>query len=61
MLRLLRIALLLVIASIMLGTVVIGLGTHSTGPVEKVLLVAFGILLVVAASRVHKIGAAPSP
>lgn len=59
MLRLLRIALLLGIAFLMIGTVVIGLGTHNTGPMEKIVLVAFGVMLVVGAGRVHKIGAAP--
>jgi hypothetical protein len=35
---------------------VVGLGTADTGPVEKVVLVAFGGLLILAALRVHKLG-----
>jgi hypothetical protein len=56
MLRLLRIALLLLIAFVMVTGVVIGLG-NDTGPIEKVILVAFGAALVLAAVWVNRIGA----
>jgi hypothetical protein len=56
MMKLVRFVLLLVIATLMVSTVLVGLGTASTGPVEKVVLVAFGGLLVVAALKVHKLG-----
>jgi hypothetical protein len=56
MLRLLRIALLLVIAMLMVTNVVAGLATAKTGPVEKVTLVGFGALLVMAAVLVSRIG-----
>jgi hypothetical protein len=56
MLRLLRIALLLLIAFVMLTGVVIGLA-NDTGPLEKVVLVAFGAVLVFAALKVSQIGA----
>jgi hypothetical protein len=55
MLTLVRIALLLVIAGFLIGGVVVGLGMD-TGPFEKVVLVAFGALLVAAAVKVNKIG-----
>jgi hypothetical protein len=57
MLRLLRIALLLVIAFVMVGGVVIGVA-NDTGPLEKVVLLAFGAVLLWAAVMVNKIGAA---
>jgi hypothetical protein len=56
MLRLLRIALLLVIAFVMVTGVVLGLA-NDTGPVEKIFLVAFGAALIFAAVRVNSIGA----
>jgi peptidoglycan/LPS O-acetylase OafA/YrhL len=56
MLRLLRVVLLLVIAFVMVTGVVLGLA-NDTGPVEKIVLVAFGAVLVVAAVRVNRIGA----
>lgn len=61
MLRMLRAALLLVIAFVFVSNVVVGLGTSNVGPAEKALLVAFGALLVVAAVRVHKIGRGRAP
>ena len=54
--RLLRIALLLVIALLMVTNVVFGLGTANTGPVEKLVLLGFGALLVMAAVLVSRIG-----
>jgi hypothetical protein len=57
MLRLVRIALLVVIGLLMLSCVVIGLGTENTGAVEKVVLVGFGALLILAAAKVNRIGA----
>jgi hypothetical protein len=56
MMMLVRFVLLLVIATLMVSTVVVGLGTADTGPMEKVVLIAFGGLLVLAASKVHKLG-----
>ncbi len=56
MLKLLRIALLLVIAFLMLTGVVIGLGTTGTGPIEKAVLVVYGGMLLVAAVKVNSIG-----
>jgi hypothetical protein len=55
MLRLLRIALLLVIA-IMVSGVAVGL-VNDTGPFEKVVLLAVGAGLVWAAVMVNRIGA----
>jgi peptidoglycan/LPS O-acetylase OafA/YrhL len=59
MMRLLRIVLLSVIALLMISTVVIGLGSANTGPVEKGVLVALGGLLVLAAVKVHNLGTQP--
>jgi hypothetical protein len=56
MMKLVRFVLLLVIATLMVSTVVVGVGTANTGPLEKVLLVAFGGLLILAALKVHKLG-----
>jgi hypothetical protein len=56
MMRLVRIVLLSAIALLMVSTVVIGLGTAGTGPVEKAVLIAFGGLLMLAAMKVHKLG-----
>jgi hypothetical protein len=53
-------ALLVVIALLMIAGVVVGLGTGNTGPFEKVVLVAYGALLVWAAVLVHRIGTARS-
>lgn len=55
MVRLLRFALLAVIA-ILLVSVVIGIVTDATGVLEKLLLAAVGLLLVFAASRVRRLG-----
>jgi len=57
--RWVRIALLLVIAWLMIGGVVLGLGMD-TGPVEKLVLLALGGLLVLAAVKVQRIGRLPS-
>ena len=59
MLRLLRIVLLLIIAFVMVTGVVIGVA-NETGNVEKVLLLAFGALLVFAAVKVNQIGNVPN-
>jgi hypothetical protein len=56
MIRLLRLALLSIIALLMVSTVVMGLGSANTGPVEKVVLVAFGGVLILAAIKVHHLG-----
>jgi peptidoglycan/LPS O-acetylase OafA/YrhL len=56
MVRLLRFALLAVIGLLMLTDVVFGLGTTHTGPIEKVVLIAFGVILVMAAVRVSRLG-----
>jgi hypothetical protein len=56
MLRLLRIALLLLLAFVMVTGVVLGLA-DDTGPLEKVVLVVFGAVLVFAAVKVNQIGA----
>lgn len=56
--RLLRLLLLAVIAVLMVATVVVGIGSHDTGVLEKAVLVGFGALLVVASIRVQKIGRA---
>jgi hypothetical protein len=55
MVRLLRLVLLLVIATLLV-MVVVGLATGSTGALEKAVLLAFGLLLVVAATRVRGLG-----
>jgi hypothetical protein len=59
MMRLIRFVLLSLIALLMIGTVVIGLGSENTGVVEKVVLVAFGGLLILAAVKVHHLGTHP--
>jgi len=56
MIRVLRLALLSLIALLMVSTVMIGLGSANTGPVEKVVLVAFGGALIMAAVKVHHLG-----
>ena len=56
--RLLRVLLLAVIAVMMVATVVVGIGSHDTGVLEKAALVGFGALLVLATIRVQKIGRA---
>jgi peptidoglycan/LPS O-acetylase OafA/YrhL len=57
MMRLIRLVLLSIIALLMVSTVVMGLGSANTGPVEKVVLVAFGGVLILAAVKVHHLGA----
>ena len=47
--------LLLVIAALLV-MVVVGLATGSTGALEKAVLLAFGLLLLVAAARVRGLG-----
>jgi TRAP-type uncharacterized transport system fused permease subunit len=54
---LLRVALLCIIAVLLINPVVIGLATSNTGPLEKVVLAGLGVLLLLAAVRVHRIGA----
>jgi hypothetical protein len=56
MLGLLRVALLAVIGLLLVGTVVIGIGSENTGIIEKASLVGIGALLVMASIRVRKIG-----
>jgi peptidoglycan/LPS O-acetylase OafA/YrhL len=56
MIRVLRLALLSIIALLMVSTVVMGLGSANTGPVEKVVLAAFGGALILAAVKVHHLG-----
>lgn len=53
---LLRILLLVLIALVLLGAVV-GLLVRGTGPIEKLVLLAFAAVLVWAASRVRRLGA----
>jgi peptidoglycan/LPS O-acetylase OafA/YrhL len=54
--RLLRLVLLVVLV-ILLVSVVVGIVTGTTGLAEKAVLVAVGLLLLVAASRVRRLGA----
>ena len=54
--KLARLVLLLVIAMLLLTLVVFGVVSSSTGAIEKVVLIAFGALLLSAASRVRRIG-----
>jgi peptidoglycan/LPS O-acetylase OafA/YrhL len=56
MMGLMRNALLVALAVLMVSTVAVGLGTPNTGPFEKALLLAFGAMLVLAAVKVHRIG-----
>jgi hypothetical protein len=56
MTTLLRWALLFVIGMLLVGVVVRGVGTSGTGVVEKLALLIVGVLLLVAASFVHRIG-----
>lgn len=58
--RLLRFALLAVIAALLVS-VVIGIGAGETGVIEKLVLAAVGVLLVLAAARVRRRGAPPGP
>jgi len=55
-LKLLRLALLGVLALLMIEGVVLGLGAKETGPVEKIALVVYAGLLVLAALKVNTIG-----
>jgi hypothetical protein len=59
MLRLIRIGLQLVLFFLLLAAVV-GVGSASTGAVEKIALAAIGGLLVWLASLVRRIGRAPA-
>ncbi len=56
MMRLLRIALLAVIGLMLIGTVVMGVGSAGTGWLEKVVLLGFGAVLVFAATKVQGLG-----
>lgn len=58
--KLLRVALLAVIALVMLSGVVIPLASANTGPIEKIVLVVFGGVLVLAAVKVNRIGMSPT-
>jgi len=51
--RILRLALLGVIAVAMISLVVIGIGTANTGPTEKVVLGLIGLALLLAAYKVQ--------
>ena len=53
--KLLRFVLLVVIA-VLLFQVVVTVGSDDAGVLEKALVVAFGLVLVLAASRVWRIG-----
>ncbi len=53
-----RLALLLVI-TVLLGLIVVGLVAGDTGIVEKVALVAVGVLLIVTAGRLRRLGPGP--
>jgi hypothetical protein len=55
MLNLLRFALLAVI-TLLLVSVVVGIATGDTGVLEKLVLAAAGVVLLIAASRVRRIG-----
>jgi peptidoglycan/LPS O-acetylase OafA/YrhL len=57
MVTVLRWVLLAVIALLLVNLVVLGIGTSDTGPVEKLVLVGVGLLLLLAAWRVHHLGA----
>jgi hypothetical protein len=59
MLKLLRYVLLAIVALLLVETV-IGLASDATGGLEKAVLAAVGILLVLCARRVRRIGA-PNP
>ena len=56
MLRLVRIALLVFLAFLMISGVVLGFG-NDTGPVEKLILIAYAGVLIFAAFKVNKLGA----
>ncbi len=57
MMRLLRIALLAVIGLMLIGTVVMGVGSAGTGWLEKAVLLGFGAVLVfAAATKVQGLG-----
>jgi peptidoglycan/LPS O-acetylase OafA/YrhL len=56
MVTVVRWVLLAVIGLLLVNLVVLGIGTSDTGPVEKLVLVAVGVLLVVAAWKVHHLG-----
>ena len=56
MMTLLRWGLLVVIGLLLVGLVVRMVGTPDTGIVEKLALLVVGVVLVFAASRVHRIG-----
>jgi hypothetical protein len=54
--RLLRLVLLAIIATLLVG-VVVGLATGTTGVLEKAVLVAVGLALLTAAARVRRLPA----
>ena len=56
MMTLLRWVLLLVIFVVLVSTVVAGVGSSNSGVSETIALVVFGVLLLVAASYVHRLG-----
>jgi len=56
--KLVRIALLLLIAWLLIAGVVFALAMD-TGPIEKVVMLAVGALLVLAAVKINRIGAGP--
>jgi hypothetical protein len=59
LLRVLRIVLLVVIALLLVAVVAVGVGSDDTGVAEKAVLVIAGLLLLLAASRVRRLGAGP--
>jgi hypothetical protein len=59
MVKLLRFVLLLAIAAVLVEAVV-GVASGETGVLEKAVIVTFGMLLLLAASRVRRLGA-PKP
>jgi hypothetical protein len=54
-----RVALLVLLTAMLVG-VVVGVFTGGTGPFEKAVFVALGCLVVLAATRVRRIGSHPA-
>jgi hypothetical protein len=55
MIAVVRVVLLLLLAALLIGAVV-GLFAGSTGTLEKLIFAAIGVLVLIGASRVHRLG-----
>jgi hypothetical protein len=58
MIAVVRVVLLLLLAALLIGAVV-GVFAGSTGILEKLVFAAIGVLVLIGASRVHRLGSRP--